>query len=394
MLHFARVPKVSVTIITQNEAAHIAAALASVVVGRRDHRRRLAAAPTTRSRSRGATPDRVIVRHWPGYVAQKNHAAATGEPRLDPVARRRRARDAGARRRDPRAARRRAGRASGSGSRASPVTSAAGFDRRTGIRTVSCDCTTDARRMDGPQRARVGARRRRGRTACAASCGTTPTATSPIISRRSIATRRSRRRQMREAGRTRRTARTSSAIRRWRSCATTCCAAASATARAGFDHLADERVLRAPEVREALGAARRRPHNGRTLIGASQLVDTRHDVLPAHRHGPHLARRPEPGAADGAWACARSGIVRCSWRIPRRAAAARGRRARCRPARATDRGRSARGVAAWRACSASCAPDRPRARPARRGDGGAGAAFVGTGDPRRRSSRRAASISG
>ncbi len=68
-------PKVSVTIITKNEEHDIAAALASVawadeivVVDSGSTDRTVAVA-------RRAT-DRVLVRDWPGYVAQKNFAAA------------------------------------------------------------------------------------------------------------------------------------------------------------------------------------------------------------------------------------------------------------------------------------------------------------------------------
>ena len=93
----SRVPKLSVTVITKNEAADIARRARVGRLGRRDHRRRL----REHRRHRG---DRAAVHRaasssapWPGYVAQKNHAASLATPRLDPVARRRRARDAGAR---------------------------------------------------------------------------------------------------------------------------------------------------------------------------------------------------------------------------------------------------------------------------------------------------------
>jgi glycosyltransferase involved in cell wall biosynthesis len=69
------VPKVSVTIITRNEAADIEAALESVAwadevvvvdSGSTDE-------TVAMARRRGA---RVEVRDWPGYIAQKNHAAS------------------------------------------------------------------------------------------------------------------------------------------------------------------------------------------------------------------------------------------------------------------------------------------------------------------------------
>ena len=68
-------PKLSVTIITKNEAAHIADALASVAwadeaivvdSGSTDETAALA-------KQHGA---RVVVREWPGYIAQKNYAAS------------------------------------------------------------------------------------------------------------------------------------------------------------------------------------------------------------------------------------------------------------------------------------------------------------------------------
>ena len=68
-------PKVSVTIITKNEAAEIAAALDSVSWA--DERIVVDSCSTDETaalaRQHGA---RVVVREWPGYVAQKNHAAS------------------------------------------------------------------------------------------------------------------------------------------------------------------------------------------------------------------------------------------------------------------------------------------------------------------------------
>jgi glycosyltransferase involved in cell wall biosynthesis len=68
------VPKLSVTVITKNEAADIGDALASVawadeIVVVDSH-----STDDTVAIARRYT-DRVIVRDWPGYVAQKNHAA-------------------------------------------------------------------------------------------------------------------------------------------------------------------------------------------------------------------------------------------------------------------------------------------------------------------------------
>ena len=68
-------PKVSVTIITRNEAAHIRAALESVAWA--DERIVVDAESTddTVAIARGLA-EQVVVREWPGYGAQKNYAAS------------------------------------------------------------------------------------------------------------------------------------------------------------------------------------------------------------------------------------------------------------------------------------------------------------------------------
>ena len=68
-------PKLTVTVITLNEAAHIAAALASVawadeIIVDDSH-----STEATVDIARGAGA-RVIVRDWPGYIEQKNYAAS------------------------------------------------------------------------------------------------------------------------------------------------------------------------------------------------------------------------------------------------------------------------------------------------------------------------------
>ena len=73
-IHFADV-KLTVTVITHNEAGAHRRGTRIGRLGRRDHRRRFAAAPTTPSRSRERCATRVEVRDWPGYSAQKNYAA-------------------------------------------------------------------------------------------------------------------------------------------------------------------------------------------------------------------------------------------------------------------------------------------------------------------------------
>ncbi len=68
-------PKLSVTIITKNEAGDIAAALRSVSWA---DERIVVDSGSTDDTVAIATPlaDRVVVREWDGYVAQKNHAAS------------------------------------------------------------------------------------------------------------------------------------------------------------------------------------------------------------------------------------------------------------------------------------------------------------------------------
>jgi glycosyltransferase involved in cell wall biosynthesis len=69
------VPKVSVTVITRNEAANIAAALESVRWADEIIVVDSESTDDTVAIARGFT-ERVIVRPWPGYAAQKNFAAA------------------------------------------------------------------------------------------------------------------------------------------------------------------------------------------------------------------------------------------------------------------------------------------------------------------------------
>ena len=68
-------PKLSVTVITRNEAANLAAALESVAWADEIVVVDSESTDDTVAIARRFT-SRVIVRPWPGYVAQKNHAAA------------------------------------------------------------------------------------------------------------------------------------------------------------------------------------------------------------------------------------------------------------------------------------------------------------------------------
>jgi glycosyltransferase involved in cell wall biosynthesis len=69
------VPKLSVTVITKNEAANIADALKSVAWADEIVVVDSESSDETVAIARQYT-DKVIVREWPGYIAQKNHAAS------------------------------------------------------------------------------------------------------------------------------------------------------------------------------------------------------------------------------------------------------------------------------------------------------------------------------
>ena len=71
----ARVPKLSVTVITKNEAADIGGALESVKWADEIVVVDSGSDDETTAIARRYT-DRVVVREWPGYVAQKNYAAS------------------------------------------------------------------------------------------------------------------------------------------------------------------------------------------------------------------------------------------------------------------------------------------------------------------------------
>ena len=68
-------PKLSVTVITKNEAADVGDALASVAWADElivvDSCSTDETVPIARQHT-----DRVVVREWPGYIAQKNYAAS------------------------------------------------------------------------------------------------------------------------------------------------------------------------------------------------------------------------------------------------------------------------------------------------------------------------------
>jgi glycosyltransferase involved in cell wall biosynthesis len=68
------VPKLTATVITRNESDHIAAALSSVSWADEIIVVDAESTDDTVFRARQFT-DRVVVRSWPGYAAQKNHAA-------------------------------------------------------------------------------------------------------------------------------------------------------------------------------------------------------------------------------------------------------------------------------------------------------------------------------
>ena len=363
-------------------------------VGRRDPRRRRREhrrhggnrAPARRAcRNRGRGPATARRRTTPRRIAVA---------RLDPVARRRRARLAGARDGDQRAARLGAVAGAAIACRASPVTSAAGSAAPTGIRTTSCASTIGAPAQWNGRRVHesVASNGEPGRLAHELQHFAYRDIA--ITSRRSIATRRSRREQMRAEGRRAVARRPRRCTRRSPSCATTSCAAGSATA-APACRVGANSVLRLPETREAVGARprsavrRRDPRLRRPRTSDSHLAT---DVLPAHRHGADVAGRAEPGAAHGA----RPARARATaTMLVAHAAGELRQRAKeglelvpLAPKTEMDLG------AAWRLSrliKQLAARHRARARSARRRDGGAGAvdehaagqAAAGRGAPRR-----------
>ena len=204
-------------------------------------------------------------------------------------------------------------------------------------------------------------RRRIDRGSCAARSSTTPIATSPIISRPSTATRRWRR------GRCTRTAGAPAccswpAIRRSRSCATTSPRGGIRDGVPGFiisSMNAYYVFLKFAKLRRVADCAEpERPERPRTV-----------DVLPPHRHRPNLARRPEPGAADGQRAALDRPSRGAGRASRRRAAAARRRRARADPDRAAHGNGSVGRLEVLAGHQAAAARRDPRARSARRGDG-------------------------
>ena len=373
--------KLTVTVITRNESAHIAAALQSVawadeivVVD--------SAAPTTPSRSRGGTRDagggaRLARLQRAEELRRGAARRTTGFCRSTPTS----------------ASRRSSAPRSGRCSRREPAARGYRVPRVTPLsrpldpldRLVSglpaAPVRSPRRPVERPPRARVG-------RACSgdARAGSAPRAAAlPLsrhlatTSRRSIATRRWRPSSgsPRAAGRTRFEAVAAPAAgvppqlhparrlqgRRRR------------PARVGA-----ELVLRLPEAREAVGAAARAPSRSRHRRSANRsrrsavAIDTRADVLAAHRHGADVARRAEPGARHGAGP-ARARAPDDARRALRRASCGSARRKGSTSiplAPKTEMDLSA----AWRLSRVikQLRPDIVHAHdPARRGDGGAGA---------------------
>ena len=221
---------------------------------------------------------------------------------------------------------------------------------------------------------RQGERRQDPAAPARRAASTTPIATCRTTWRRSIATRRSRRSNGRpRAGADRRSRAWS--IRRWRSCGTTSCAAASATAPTGLlvsalnSYYVFLKLAKLLELQQRRRAAPT-PRGAATDRGRPV---TPH-VLPPHRHGADLAGRAEPGARHRAWACGRSGhravlVAHPSGELRQRATEGLDLIPLA-PRTEMDLG------AAWRLSRLikQLKPGhRPRPRSARRGDGGAGA---------------------
>ena len=342
-------PGLTVIVITRDEARpHRREALrARCRLGRRAHRRR----QRQHRRHRG---DRAAGRRagrgarLAGLRRPEEPRGVARRARLDPVAGRRRARHAGAGRRDPADCCAPSPRPPGY--RIPRVTRYLGrwirttdwypdwqlrlYDRR---RARWSDAT-------GP---RVGAGRRAACCDCAASSSTTPTATSrhhvaTIDRYTTLAAERDGRGghdQLGPAAR-RRTA-IAAFLRNY------LLQARHPRRRGRARHLGDQRVLRLAEAREAAGTTASDGPACRSAARYDAVGGSRQaHVLAPHRHGAHLARRPEPGAADrdgAARARPPHGARRAS---RRRAAPARGRGPRPHPARA--RATRWTSSAAWR----------------------------------------------
>ena len=199
--------------------------------------------------------DRVVVRAVARLRRAEELRGLAREPRLDSLARRRRAGDAGARRRDQDAAGGRARRRGVPDPARHVASRPLDSHDRLVSRTISCGSTIGgAAEWTGRYVHEAIDRATAPSAGCVASCSTSRIATSPIISRPSTATRRTRRgrctRSGRRAGLLQIAGHPPLAFLR-----NYLAARRLPRRRAGPDHLGDERVLRVPEVREALGAA-------------------------------------------------------------------------------------------------------------------------------------------
>ena len=273
---------VSVTVITLNEAANIEACLASVAWA--DEVLVVDSGSTdARSTSRRRTGARVIVRDWPGYARAEELRRRRGRARLDPLGRRRRARHAGAGRGDPRAARpvRRGGRVPHPARHVAPRP--LDSHHRLVSRLPAAPLRPAARALDGAARARVGHGRRPGRPARRRAPALRLPRPQPSPSRRWTGTRRWRPRTCTRDGR--RAGVVGPRVPSAGGVPAQLRPAPRVPRRhARLHHLGDERVLRVPEVRQAVGRT-------------AHAVDGRRDHVRPHRHGRDLARRPEPGPA-------------------------------------------------------------------------------------------------
>ena len=175
---------VTAIVITFNEAAHIESALASLAFADEIIVVDSESTDETVTRARKFT-DKVIVRPWPGYVAQKNFAAEQAshdwifsldaDERVSPAL-------ADEIRAWARGERADEGASPGSASRVSRFISGGGCARPTGTRTSSSGCTIGAARdgRDGTCTSRSAPKGRR--RACTGRSSTTPIATSRTMS--------------------------------------------------------------------------------------------------------------------------------------------------------------------------------------------------------------------
>ena len=326
--------KLTVTVITLNEAANIEACLASVAWADERARRRQRQHGRHASIARARAGARVIVRDWPGYSRAEELRRRRGRARLDPVGRRRRARHARARGRDP------ARRSTGDPAAAGLSHSARDLASRpldphdrlvSGLPTAAL--RSPPRALEAAAGPRVGRRRRRRRRSSRHDLQ--HYAYRDISHHHQTMDRYTTlaAEEMHDDGRRAGVIGSRCCIRRRRSCGTTSCAAASSTALPGF-------------IISAMNAYY-------VFLKFAKLWARQHGDAPAappRASDPSTSTRRRRGAADRIRCCSPSPGCR-SARPSGRARRARGRRAAsAAPAKACG------SSASRRAASSTCTP--------------------------------------